>query len=75
MNHYFAIPILTHILIFFVAKLFFNVYLFGGWGREQSTSGRGAERERETQNLKQASGSELSAQSPMRGLNSGTSGS
>ena len=32
-------------------------------------SGRGAERERETQNLKQAPGSELSAQSPMWGLN------
>ena len=29
----------------------------------------GAERERETQNLKQAPGSELSAHSPTRGLN------
>ena len=28
----------------------------------------GAERERETQNLKQAAGSELSAQSPVMGL-------
>ena len=32
----------------------------------------GAEREKETQNLKQAPGSELSAQSPMWGLNSQT---
>ena len=32
----------------------------------------GAERERETQDLKQAPGSELSAQSPTRGLNSQT---
>ena len=31
----------------------------------QSTNGRGAENERETQNLKQASGSELSAESDM----------
>ena len=35
-------------------------------------SGGGAETERETQNLKQALGSELSAQSPTRGSNSGT---
>ena len=34
----------------------------------QSTSEGGAERERETQNPKQAPGSELSAQSPVRGL-------
>ena len=33
---------------------------------------RGGQRERETQNLKQAPGSELSAQSPVRGLNPGT---
>ena len=32
----------------------------------------GAERERETQDPKQAPGSELSAQTPMRGLNSQT---
>ena len=37
-----------------------------------SMSGRGAKRVRETQNLKQAPGSELSAQSPTRSLNSGT---
>ena len=34
--------------------------------------GRGREREREKQNLKQAPGSELSAQSPMWGWNSPT---
>ena len=35
-------------------------------------SGEGAERERETQNPKQAPGSELSAQSPTQGSNSET---
>ena len=34
-----------------------------------SKRGGGAERERETQNVKQVPGSELSAQSLMRGLN------
>ena len=38
----------------------------------QSSSGRRAERERETQNLKQAPGSELSAHSSMWGSNSQT---
>ena len=36
----------------------------------QSVSGEGAERERETQNPKQAPGSELSAQNPRRVSNS-----
>ena len=36
---------------------------------ETECSGGGAEREGETQNLKQAPGSELSAQSPTWGLN------
>ena len=36
---------------------------------KESMSKGGAERERETQNPKQAPGSELSAQSPTRGLN------
>ena len=36
--------------------------------RESAQAGQG-QRERETQNLKQASGPELSAQSPMRGMN------
>ena len=43
-------------------KNFFSVYLW------ESMSSRGAERE-ETQNLKQAPGSELSAQNPMKGSN------
>ena len=38
--------------------------------QRQGTSGGGAERERETQNAKQAPGSELSAQSPVWDLNS-----
>ena len=49
-------------------KKFFNVYLF----LRQSTSGEGAEKERETQNPKQIPGSELSAQSPTQGSNSHT---
>ena len=43
--------------------------------RERQTDGAQAgegQRERETQNLKQASGSELSAQSPTEGSNSQT---
>ena len=40
--------------------------------RETDIALAGRGRERETQNLKQAPGSELSAQSPMQGLNSGT---
>ena len=39
--------------------------------RERMSAG-GAEKERETQNLKQAPGSELSSQSPTWGWNSGT---
>ena len=35
----------------------------------ENTSRGGAEKERETQNLKQAPGSKMSAQSPMWGLN------
>ena len=35
-------------------------------------SGGGAEKERETQDLKQAPGSDLSARSPTQGLNSQT---
>ena len=43
-------------------KKFFNIYLFLGDTERQSTSG-GETEERETQNLKQAPDSELSAQS------------
>ena len=46
---------------------FFNVYLFL---RETHSASGGWERERETWNLKQAPGPELSAQSPMQGSNS-----
>ena len=44
------------------------IYLFIFERERQSTSKGGAERERETQNLKQAPGSELSAQNPNVGL-------
>ena len=50
-------------------KIFFNVYLF--LRQRETEHERGRVRERETQNLKQAPGSELSAQSPTRGSNSG----
>ena len=50
--------------------IFFNVYLFL---RQRETEHEwGRVRERETQNLKRAPGSELSAQSPTRGSNSRT---
>ena len=49
---------------------FLNVYLFIFERERQSVRGGGAERERETQNPKQAPGSELSVQSLMRGSNS-----
>ena len=44
------------------------MFLFEGERGRQSMSRGGAERERETQNLKQAPGSKLSAQSPDVGL-------
>ena len=50
--------------------IFFNVYLF--LRQRETEHEQGRVRERETQNLKQAPGSELSAQSPTRGLNSRT---
>ena len=55
---------------------FFNVHLFlrerkRGRERERAEAGKG-HRERETQNLKQAPGSELSEHSLMWGLNSRT---
>ena len=49
---------------------FFNVYLFLRQRETEHEQGRG--RERETQNPKQAPGSEPSAQSPMQGSNSWT---
>ena len=56
------------LVYFYYLKFFFNVYLFL---REWAWAGEG-QREGETQNPKQAPGSELSAQGPMRGLNSQT---
>ena len=44
------------------------LYIFAKRERERASEG-GAERERDTQNLKQAPGSELSAQSLMQGSN------
>ena len=60
-------PPFRHLSLF---EIFFNVYSF--FDRErQSASGEG-QRERETQNPRQAPGSELSAQSPTWGSNSPT---
>ena len=49
---------------------FFLTFIFET-ERDRALTGEG-QRERETQNLKQTPGSELSAQSPTRGLNSRT---
>ena len=49
----------------FKKNFFFNVYLFL---RERDRVAGKGQRERETQNPKQAPGSELSAQSPLWGL-------
>ena len=51
---------------------FFLVFIFERGRERQSMRRGGAERERETQNPKQDPGSELSAQSPIWGLNSWT---
>ena len=48
--------------------IFFSVYSF--FERGECEQGRGREREKETQNLKQGPGSELLAQSLTWGLNS-----
>ena len=52
------------------SPFFFNVYLF--LRQRETEHERGRVRERETQNMKQAPGSELSAQSATRGSNSRT---
>ena len=57
------------IMIASFKKIFFNVYLF--LREKENASGLG-QRERETQNRKQAPGSEPSAQSLTRGSNSRT---
>ena len=51
-------------------KNFFNIYLF--LRQRETKHERGRVRERETQNLEQAPGSEPSAQIPTRGSNSWT---
>ena len=66
-------------LVSLVPGFFFNVYFYFGERERERESERASEREkrstsrgeaeRETQNLQQAPGSELSAQSPMQGLN------
>ena len=58
------------LVTFLFKKIFFNIYLFLRQRETEHEWGRA--RERETQYLKQAPGSELSAQSPTRGLNSRT---
>ena len=53
------------LFIFIFIYFYFYIYLFL---RDRVLAGEG-QRQRETQNVKQAPGSELSAQSPMQGLN------
>ena len=55
-----------------VFKLFLMFIHFWETERDRVWAGEGAERERETQNPKQAPGAERLAQSPMRGSNSQT---
>ena len=53
------------------ASFFFNVYLLlREKERDRARVGEGQRQKKETQNLKQAPGSELSAQSPTWGSNS-----
>ena len=59
----------NYVLLCFI-KIFFNIYLL--LRQRETEHERGRVRERETQNLKQALGSELSAQSPTWGSNSWT---
>ena len=65
MPKYVNIVFAFFLLYFF--NFFFNVYLF--LRQRETEHERGRVRERETQNWKQAPGSELSAQSRMRGSN------
>ena len=57
-----------YLFVLFLFKKFFNVYSFLRDRRDRVQAGEG-QRERETQNLKEAPGSELSAQSLMWGSN------
>ena len=58
-------PKALNALSFYIKKNCFNIYF---WKRERESMNAGGT-EKETQNLKQAPGSELSAQSPMQGSN------
>ena len=67
------IPFSFYRVSFFLMFIYFKKFLMFiyFWGRErQSMNGGGSEREGDTQNRKQAPGSELSARSPTRGSNS-----
>ena len=57
-------------MLYLLKKIFFNVYLFLTETETDRVRARKGQKERETQNLKQVPGSELSAQNPMQGLNS-----
>ena len=58
------LTIFYHVLLF-VSDVNFKFFMFIDFReREKASSGGGAKREGKTQNLKQAPGSELSAQSP-----------
>ena len=65
-NIFQKIPLEVNAFFFF----YFSFYIYLFFDRDRAQWGR--VRERETQNLKQAPGSELSAQSPTQGSNSQT---
>ena len=56
-------------LVFIIIIFFLCLFLRERESERDRTQEEKGQRERETQNLKQAPGSQLSAQSPMRGLN------
>ena len=62
-THWTVIWWLEFLIFFFLTFIYF-------WDRERQSMNGVGQRERETQNPKQAPGSELSAQSPTRGSNS-----
>ena len=67
-----ASPLFTRMLsLSKQVSIFFLMFIFERERRERVQAGKG-ERERETQNLEQAPGSKLPAQSPMQGWNSQT---
>ena len=66
----YCLPRASHFAYLFFFLIFLTFYLLLRQGETEHEQGR--VRERETQNLKEAPGSELSAQSPTRGSNSRT---